>query len=276
MRDFTPRVYALLLEALKEKGYGFCHFREFPAPRISQSVVLRHDVDRYPIRAQRIAELEFKMSVRASYHFRVPEHPSAPYESAIMAIVNMGHEIAYHYEDLSRAGRTRGKSLVPAAGRNNPDALLKIAEENFKKNLEYLRLFYPVDVISMHGDPLSAYDNRDLWKYVNYKDYGVICEPYLDIDYSDVGYFTDTGRCWDANRSNRRDRIPGNHTAVSNIPAASPGSTFELISGIRSGFITGNLVINTHPQRWSDEILPWISELVIQNIKNTVKPFLRH
>mgnify|MGYP000923717699 FL=1 len=168
-----------------------------------------------------------------------------------------------------------GRSFSRVAGPGDPEALVKIAEENFIKNIGYLRQFYPVNVISMHGDPLSAYDNRDLWKHVSYKDHGVICEPYLDIDYSDVTYFTDTGRRWDAQRSNRRDRISRHPPSGSRIVPGGPSSTFDLISAIRSGIIYGNIVINTHHQRWSEKIWPWISELLVQNIKNSVKPFLR-
>ena len=93
MRDFTLRAYELLIEALKEKGYGFYHFREFVATGISQGAVLRHDVDRYPARAQKMAELEFKMSVRSSFHFRVPEYPSASYESVIRSIAGLGMKL---------------------------------------------------------------------------------------------------------------------------------------------------------------------------------------
>ena len=34
----------------------------------------------------------------------------------------------------------------------------------------------------------------------------IVCEPYFDIDVSDVLYLTDTGRRWDGERSNIRDR----------------------------------------------------------------------
>jgi hypothetical protein len=33
-------------------------------------------------------------------------------------------------------------------------------------------------------------------------------------------------------------------------------------------------MINTHPQRWEDRPLPWIKELVWQNVKNMVKGVL--
>ncbi len=35
-------------------------------------------------------------------------------------------------------------------------------------------------------------------------------------------------------------------------------------------------MINVHPQRWSDEFVPWLSELVRQRIKNVVKRLIVH
>src|SRR5690625_6415775 len=36
--------------------------------------------------------------------------------------------------------------------------------------------------------------SRDLWKWYSYRDYGIIAEPYFDLDFSRVLYLTDTGR----------------------------------------------------------------------------------
>ena len=59
----------------------------------------------------------------------------------------------------------------------------------------------------MHDSPLSKYDNRLLWKYYNYRDYGIIGEPYFDIDFNDVFYLTDTGRRWDGEKVSVRDKV---------------------------------------------------------------------
>lgn len=45
----------------------------------------------------------------------------------------------------------------------------------------------------MHGNPLSPRDNRELWKKYKFKDFGIIGEAYLSIDFNEVSYFTDTG-----------------------------------------------------------------------------------
>lgn len=45
----------------------------------------------------------------------------------------------------------------------------------------------------MHGSPHSKYDNKLIWGKYNYKEFGLIGEPYLDIDWNEFGYLTDTG-----------------------------------------------------------------------------------
>lgn len=43
-------------------------------------------------------------------------------------------------------------------------------------------------------------------KYYDYRNYGIIAEPYFDLDFSKVLYLTDTGRRWDGNKVSMRDR----------------------------------------------------------------------
>jgi hypothetical protein len=42
----------------------------------------------------------------------------------------------------------------------------------------------------------------------------------------------------------------------------------------QQGRLPDKIMINTHPQRWEDRPLPWIKELVWQNVKNRVKGVL--
>ena len=51
-------------------------------------------------------------------------------------------------------------------------------------------------------------------------------------------------------------------------------STKEIISLTGSGALPEKLVINTHPQRWNDALIPWIIELYLQLIKNQLKRFI--
>lgn len=37
---------------------------------------------------------------------------------------------------------------------------------------------------------------------------GLSAKPYFDVDFSDLFYLTDTGRCWDGYKVSLRDKIP--------------------------------------------------------------------
>ena len=43
----------------------------------------------------------------------------------------------------------------------------------------------------MHGSPLSRWDNRKLWEKYNYREAGIIGEPYFDVDYTDIFFGDD-------------------------------------------------------------------------------------
>jgi hypothetical protein len=268
MADFTLKRYKELLEAIKEAGYHFQNFEEFITNNVNRSMVLRHDIDRQPRRALDISEIEAAKGIRASYHFRIGNKSNNP--DVIKKIVSLGHEVAYHYEDMSQAGR--GGVVT-----NDNTELLNSAIKTFRENLKYLRQFYPVKVISMHGDPKYSTDNRDLWEHFNYRLEGIICEPYLDIDYAKTLYLTDTGRRWNGTRINFRDKIGKNYGKTFGEPLANKvnlRSTNDIIVLLKSGGMPDRVILNIHTQRWTERPIPWFHELLWQNLKNVIKYIL--
>lgn len=244
--DFTIKTYQKLLNTLQWMGYMFQTFEEFVVNGgHEKTVVMRHDVDRLPGNALKLAELENKMGVKASYYFRVV--PQTWKTEIIRQIVSMGHEVAYHYEDL-----TLSKGVYEQA------------INHFTEQLSRFREFYPLRTICMHGSPLTKWDNRKLWEKYDYHNYGIIAEPYFDVDYKKVFYITDTGRSW-------------NNTSVSIRDTVSSGfqikikSTTHMISLIRAGSMPGKIIINVHPQRWFNPGWGWMKELMMQNMKNVAK-----
>ena len=133
----------------------------------------------------------------------------------------------------------------------------------------------------MHGSPLSRYDNRKLWEKQNYRDFGITGEPYLDIDFLEVLYLTDTGRRWDGERYSVRDRVPGESGDRSERQpgngrkSRSIHSTFEIVDAARKQLLKPKVMITIHPQRWDSRLMPWLRELVFQNIRNVAKGLLR-
>jgi hypothetical protein len=63
-------------------------------------VVLRHDVYRKPMNALQMAELEHDLGIQSTYYFRFPY----TFKSDIIGkIHDLGHEVGYLYEVLSKA-----------------------------------------------------------------------------------------------------------------------------------------------------------------------------
>ena len=122
---------------------------------------------------------------------------------------------------------------------------------------------------------LSKYDNRDLWKRYNYGKYGIIAEPYFDMDFCDVLYLTDTGRRWDGEKVSIRDKVVGQKFKTENqnsdFKKLKLRSTMDIIKAAENKELPDKILINTHPQRWNNRYIPWAKELVSQNIKNFIK-----
>jgi hypothetical protein len=250
MRDYSYKIYTLLIETLISEAYDFITFEEYCDRNIrpGKFVILRHDVDRLPWNALEMARIENKKNIKASYYFRIVKE--AYNEDLIRQIVSLGHEAGYHYEDIDLSN-------------GNIDR----AYESYLKNLTHFQKFYPVRTICMHGSPLSKYDNRNVWQKYKYKENGIIGEPYFDIDYNLLFYITDTGRQWNNANISVRDKVNSIHTIkINNTP--------HLIKLIKQKQLPAQLMINTHPHRWFDQPLPWLREYVLQNIKNVGKRIL--
>jgi len=248
--DFTLHTAERLYGAYLDAGYQPLPFADYlknlPA---SNTVILRHDVDRKPSNSLDMAKLQHRMGIRGTYYFRIVP---ASYDVAVLKkIAALGHEIGYHYEDM-----TICKGDV------------KKAYEHFKRSLEDLRKYYPVTTVCMHGSPLSKWDARELWKHYNYRLLGVTGEPYFELDLAKGIYLTDTGRMWDGDAFSVRDRIAGGHSQRFR-------TTFDIVKALEEGTMPALVMQNFHPQRWTNHLAEWSQELVMQSIKNRVKKVLR-
>lgn len=254
-KDFTLDAYRLLLNALKQNEYIFLTFESWcKSKSFGKSVIIRHDVDLKAINSLRTAEIESELGISSTYYFRVVPQSNQP--EIIKSIAKLGHEIGYHYEDISLFNGDKKQALL-----------------HFEKQLECFRQYYPVNTICMHGSPTSKYDNRDLWKDVDYKAYRIIGEPYFDfLNHKDVEYFTDTARMWNGEKYNVRDKSVNKD--VDNEKNKNIHSTFDLINWINTSVNSKPIMITTHPQRWTDNNLEWTEEYFSQNVKNIIKRFL--
>ncbi len=254
-RDFTLKKYSELLHGLEDGGYRFLTFEQYCLEKTSlgdiRFVILRHDVDLKAENSLATARIEHSLGIKASYYFRIVKQSNKP--EIIEAIAELGHEIGYHYEDMTICEGNPEKSI-----------------DHFRKQLEYFRQYYFVKTICMHGAPRSRFDGRDLWKHYDYRRFGVIGEPYFDVDFSKVFYLTDTGRRWDGYNVSLRDKIP-----VSQDEWIQQGlvyhSTDDVLNAVKQDKLPKQLMMTTHPQRWTDRPGEWLKERTIQTAKNIVK-----
>ena len=266
--DFTLKIYRKLLTTLKEGGFGFQTFEKFLEEPGERVVVLRHDVDLRQEYAHVMAQLEREIGISGTYFFRVVR--GSYNVDVIRKIHGLEHEVGYHYETMDIAGRSIGRKGDYNKSDEHWERVIVAAWEEFKVNLHRLREIVPVRTAAMHGSPRSRFNNLDLWKRYDYKELGIIGEPYLDVDFSDVLYLTDTGRRWDGAAVSVRDRVDSGGA----FEGLSFSHTRQIIEAARNGDLPPRIMINVHPQRWTNKPMPWIRELVWQNIKNQVKRFL--
>lgn len=256
MSDFTLDIYRELLETLQKKGYQLIGYADYMKSQQQMAnsqklIILRHDVDAKPWNSLRTAQIEHALGAKATYYFRVGKESNEP--EVIRAIAKLGHEIGYHYEDMSLCNGN-----------------VEQAWSHFQTWLDYFRQYYAVETICMHGAPTSKWDGKELWKNYDYKSLGIIGEPYMDTDFADVFYLTDTGRCWDGYKVSVRDKIPqyqDEGTAKGLVWHTTP----ELIRAIEADKLPAHVMITTHPQRWTNDTIAWLKELILQNMKNIIK-----
>lgn len=245
MRDFTLQSYRSLILAFQQSGYRFQAFEEMmTAPAEGKSVVMRHDVDELAWNALKMAQLEKSLGVRATYFFRIVKQSNVP--EVIKQIVELGHEVGYHYEDLALAEGDEDKAI-----------------KSFEEHLAYFRQFYPVKSVCMHGSSTSQYDNRLLWKERRLSDYGLVGEPYLSVDFGKVYYLTDTGYAWDGGKYATRDVV------------ASPfelrfHATAQIVDCIEHGAFPKKALILAHTL-WTDNRLQWYWLHLREFLRNNVK-----
>ena len=266
--DFDLVIYKQLINFLLEQNYQFQTVEEYFTLNNSFSqtclqVLMRHDVDRKPGNSLRMAKLEHELGVKATYYFRTIPQTFKP--DIIREIASLGHEIAYHYENLCDA-EVQIKNLKFKIKNSDEykQKLFGLAITDFKKNLAKLRSIYPIKHIAMHGRPTSKWDSRLLWDKYDYKKYGVLSEPYFDIDFNHVQYITDAGRSWDNAKINLRDKVDSSFK--SNFK-----HTNDIINALNLGKLSNQIMINIHPEHWAETNIEWIKIWTVRKLKNAVK-----
>jgi len=193
-----------------------------------------------------MARIEAEHGAALTYNFRTIDKTFEP--TLFESVEDLGHEVGYHYEDVDTA-----------------DGDLDAAAASFATNLQQFREHVDVDTVSMHGNPLTAHDNRDLWDAVDFDDYDLLGEVYLSVDFSDVVYFSDTNRTWYDEKTIAKDWPVG--------PSEKPvqvRTTPELRRLVEQGTLP-RLYLLVHSDRWTESYPRWGAQYLKDTAINAAK-----
>ncbi len=254
--DFTMERYRDLCQAIVQSGYtpmtvrGYLEAATLPA----RLAVVRHDVDSTPRQEPRIAGIEDSLGIRATYYFR--HRPGIFRPDVMRRLASMGHEVGYHYEAMDKGKGDSARAI-----------------DIFSRELADFREVVEIRTISMHGNPLTRWDNRDLWRDHDFRSFGLAGEAYLSFDRSRIGYLSDTGRTWGPEYKVKDWLPPRPGSSDPPYPVPRVRSTDDLIALLRSRQCD-HLYLNTHAGRWADGSLEWTRDYALDQAVRLVKRVL--
>lgn len=274
--DFTLNKYRELCSIITESDYTLLTLEEYfslkkPPERF---IILRHDVDDEPEYALKMAQLETELNAKSTYYFRTTENVFK--HDIIRKISSLGHEIGYHYEVLDEACGNYAMAI-----------------ELFKQNLEKFKDVCEIKTIAQHGSPLMGklnatsvagiYEiiksmvcrnkkiftnlvNADIWKEYNFRDFGIVGEAYISIDFNDVFYLSDTGMSWN-NKYRMKDVVIQGSSEFNNFKVKNTNDIINIIESYKANHI----YLLVHADQWRDNLPDWIKWSILKYIRNTGK-----
>jgi hypothetical protein len=238
-KDFSLIAYRDLIAEIKRAGFNVFTLKEYF--KLEQGatafIILRHDVDRRPGNALRMALLESSFGIHSTYYFRVRKNVFN--KEIIKNISELGHEIGYHYEVMDKAHGD-----------------MRLAENIFNYELNCLRTVADISTVCMHGNPFSRWDNKDFWQHFSLSEFDLLGEAYISVHDPNLFYATETGRGWNRSKYNLKDIFPD--FSVRLLPSLS--TTSQLIDHI-SEKRYNKIYLQIHPNRWSWYRLQWYRQL---------------
>ncbi len=273
--DFTLKKYKRLIQAIAKSDYvvftirDYLQLKEKPA----KLILLRHDVDMDPFQQLKCAKMETDYGIFSSYYFRYTDEILKP--EVLDEISSLGHEIGYHYETLTKARGDITKAI-----------------EIFRRELKYFQKKWNTVTICPHGgatvENINAYslkdlsklpfkllfntnlfsnwNNREIWGTYSIKDFGLIGDAYLSIDFDNMLYLSDTGRSW-SNKYKIKDVVK---TSDNLLHYPKVNRTNDVIALINEGAV-GHLYILAHAEQWKDNFRDWLKWLMAQQIRRNGK-----
>lgn len=101
--NFTYTDYAALIDLLRENGYAFSSYVNYPGR--GKCVILRHDIDYSLEQAVKLARIEKDLGVRSTYFVLLSSDFYNPASSSsyryLHEILDLGHDIGLHFDETA-------------------------------------------------------------------------------------------------------------------------------------------------------------------------------
>lgn len=193
--DYPADYKKLLNEALKH-GYKFIRIEDYyvnyhnkglTLPK--KTIIMRHDIDRDPRYALKMASLEYSLGIKSTYYFRwCTVDPQI-----IKKIKLMGHEVGLHYETLAKYAEIY---RINKASNITPEIILKFRAA-LKQEIKVFSLKYgKIKTIASHGHPKNrqlGLNNHLILRGENLLDYNILgMAESIPTSYT----ISDTGGVW--------------------------------------------------------------------------------
>ncbi len=271
---FTFNSYRKLLETILERGYSIYGIETILEKKADgkategQYVAIRHDVDYFPARAVRMAEIENQLDLKVTYYIRRRFFDDNI--ELIQKIKSLGHQIGYHYEEIDTHQKAPNMQISRDAAGFFIGSLLDLD-----------KLGFPIRTVCAHGNPLTDVDNRQVVHLIRDESFldrlaftydketirqkiseNLIGDASIDITGKDFDlYLPDTGRF--NPRFNLKDRID-------DCPLIGM-SSLAALNKILDNDNNRRIYMNMHPDRWSGNPLVWLFDFGFDSFKNIVK-----
>jgi len=206
-------------------------------------ISIKHDVETNVKKALKIAIIEKKHNIRATYF--VQSYLLHDNIDLLQSISNLGHEVSYHYDVLD-------------SNHGNMDAAIR----EFSRTVsEFKEVGFEINTVCPHGNPLMQRDgwssNKDFFRnkdvanlYPNIFD--VVVQA-AEVVKNEFIYVSDAGYEWKLIANvNNNDLVNNGDMIIGSIDGM-----IELVS------LHKKVVISSHPHRWSESHFSALIHLTI-------------
>lgn len=219
-------------------------------------VSIKHDVETNVKKALKIAKIEKKHNIRATYF--IQSYLLHDNIELLQSISDLGHEVSYHYDVLD-------------SNNGNMDAAIGEFSNTVS---EFKEVGFEINTVCPHGNPLMQRDgwssNKDFFRNADvvklYPNIFDVVVQAVEVVKSEFIYISDAGYEWKLiSNVDKNDIVNNGDLAIGGVD-----------NMIKLAALHKRMVISSHPHRWSENYFVALFHLTFfKVIRFTAKSFAR-